>query len=203
MKTIKRFMLYSKYLVAAVLVSAVFTQCHKSSGGGGTNPPVNPPAAKNDVDFWLTKADETLKMQKINTVLAFGSQFNLYPTIEVDESTTYQTIDGFGFTLTGGSAEAINSLNAAKKQELLQELFGSSTNSIGISFLRISIGASDLNAAPFTYDDLPVGQTDINLDHFSLAPDMTNLIPLLKEIIAINPRIKILATPWSAPVWMK
>ncbi|HVF95742.1 MAG TPA: glycoside hydrolase family 30 beta sandwich domain-containing protein, partial [Flavisolibacter sp.] len=105
--------------------------------------------------------------------------------------------------LTGGSAEVINTLNASKKGELLQELFGSAATSISVSYLRISIGASDLNATPFTYDDMPAGQTDLTLANFSLAPDMTNLVPLLKEILAINPNIKILATPWSPPVWMK
>jgi glucosylceramidase len=122
----------------------------------------------------------------------------------VDENTTYQTSDGFGYTLTGGSAEVINSLDAAKRDELLQELFDpAAANSISVSYLRVSIGASDLNATPFTYDDMPTGQTDVNLTNFSLAPDMTNLVPLLKKILAINPNIKILGSPWSPPTWMK
>jgi glucosylceramidase len=165
-------------------------------------PPVTPPA-KNEVDFWLTNGDETVKLQKQNTILAFGTQANQYPVITVDENIAFQTIDGFGYTLTGGSAEVINSLAASQKQALLQELFGSADNSIGVSYLRISIGASDLNQSPFTYDDMPSGQTDENLTNFSLAPDMTNVIPLLKEILAISPNIKILGSPWSAPVWMK
>ena len=81
-----------------------------------------------------------------------------------------QTIDGFGYTLTGGSAYLINQLGA-DKNPLLKELFGTGENSIGVSYLRISIGASDLNASVFSYDDMPAGQTDINLDHFSLAQD--------------------------------
>ena len=165
-------------------------------------PPVTPPA-KNEVDFWLTNGDETVKLQKQTTILAFGTQANQYPTITVDEKSTFQTIDGFGYTLTGGSAEVINSLAASQKQALLQELFGSGDNSISVSYLRISIGASDLNQSPFTYDDMPAGQTDVNLTNFSLAPDMTNVIPLLKEILAINPNIKILGSPWTPPVWMK
>jgi glucosylceramidase len=166
------------------------------------DPPVTPPA-KNEVDFWLTNGDETVKLQKQTTILAFGTQASQYPTITVDENTTFQTVDGFGYTLTGGSAEVINSLAASQKQALLKELFGSGDNSISISYLRISIGASDLNQSPFTYDDMPSGQTDEDLTNFSLAPDMTNVIPLLKEILAINPNIKILGSPWSAPVWMK
>ena len=157
----------------------------------------------SEVDIWLTKGDQSVLLQKQNTVQAFGTSVNSYQTINVDENQTFQTIDGFGYTLTGGSAELINSLNPAKKQELLQELFGNSTHSIGISYLRISIGASDLNATVFSYNDLPSGQSDTSQLLFSLAPDMTNLIPLLKEIILINPNIKLMAVPWSAPSWMK
>jgi glucosylceramidase len=124
----------------------------------------------------------------------------------VDSATVFQTIDGFGYTLTGGSAMLINGMDASSRSALLQELFGNNDNSIGLSCLRISIGASDLNASPFTYDDVVSGQTDTTLASFSLNPDQaggTGLIPLLKEIIAIRPSIKIIATPWSAPVWMK
>jgi glucosylceramidase len=94
-------------------------------------------------------------------------------------------------------------LNFQKRKELLQELFGKNNNSISISYLRISIGASDLNAIPFTYDDLPLGQTDVTLSQFSLDPDAKDVVPMLKEILAINPQIKIIATPWSPPTWMK
>ncbi|PWA03986.1 glucosylceramidase [Flavobacterium psychrotolerans] len=155
------------------------------------------------VDFWLTKGDQSVLLQKQNLMLLFGNITNNNQNIEVDESQTFQTVDGFGYTLTGGSAEVINGLNASKKQELLQELFGNAANSISISYLRISIGASDLNSTVFSYNDLPNGQVDISQTMFSLAPDMNNLIPLLKEIVLINPNIKIMAVPWSAPSWMK
>lgn len=157
----------------------------------------------NQVDFWLTKGDQSVLLTKQNTILEFGTTYNNYPNIEIDENQTFQSIDGFGYTLTGGSAQVINQLNLQAKQELLQELFGSGQNSIAINYLRISIGASDLNASTFSYNDLPVGQTDVNQSSFSLAPDSVHLIPLLKEILLINPTVKILATPWSAPVWMK
>lgn len=167
------------------------------------NPLPEPPITSNEVDFWLTKADQSVKLQKQTGILAFKDSYNNYPNIEVNDSQIYQTIDGFGFSLTGGSAKVINSLNTSKKQALLQELFGANENAISISYLRISIGASDLDASVFSYNDLPAGQTDLNLTQFSLAPDMTNLIPLLKEILAINPSIKIMGSPWSPPVWMK
>lgn len=168
-----------------------------------TPPPTPTTPVVSEMDFWLTKGNQSVRLQKQTTALAFGTSINNYANIEVNEAVSYQTIDGFGYTLTGGSAEVINELSTQKRHELLKELFGSDANSIAISYLRLSIGASDLNAAPFTYNDLPSGQTDLGLEKFSLAPDKTNVIPMLKEIIAINPTIKIMATPWSAPVWMK
>ncbi len=185
----------------AIALLIILLSC-KQTGNEIIPPIVNPPAV-NEVDFWLTKPDETVKLQKQAGILAFGAPVNQYPVIEVNENTAYQTIDGFGYTLTGGSADVINALNTSKKQELLQELFGSGDNAIAVSYLRLSIGASDLNATAFSYNDMAEGQTDINLEHFSLAKDTVNVIPLLKEILVINPAIKIIATPWSPPVWMK
>jgi len=104
---------------------------------------------------------------------------------------TFQSMDGFGFTLTGGSAQLIQALEPTNKATLLQELFGKN----GISVLRIGVGATDLDATVFSYEDKP--------RKFSLEPSKADLIPLLQQIIAINPAIKIMATPWSPPVWMK
>ena len=157
----------------------------------------------NEVDFWLTNGAKKTLLQKQTGVLTFGITTNFYPVISVDDTQTFQTIEGFGYTLTGGSVQSINKLNFQKRKELLQELFGKSDNSISISYLRISIGASDLNSIPFTYDDLPLGQTDVTLSQFSLYPDAKDVVPMLKEIVAINPHIKIIATPWSPPTWMK
>jgi glucosylceramidase len=183
------------------------SRCKKNSDNNTViTPPVTPPAATNDMDLWLTKTDQSVLLQKQNTTLSFGTVANTNTNIEVDTATQYQTVDGFGYTLTGGSASLINNMAVTDKANLLQELFGNALNSIGISYLRISIGASDLNANVFTYDDMPAGQTDPTLANFSLTPDKetgTGLIPLLKLIIAINPNIKIIATPWTPPVWMK
>lgn len=204
--------MFSRNFVCKIIIAFVITiffACSKgsSSGNGNINPappaPPLPPVGVNDVDFWLTKNDQSVLLQKQSTTLSFGTTANVYANIDVDTSQTFQTIDGFGFTLTGGSAYVINLMNATDKANLLKELFGSDANSISISYLRISIGASDLNASVFSYDDVSAGKTDVNLDSFSLRNDETDLIPLLKEIIAINPSIKIIATPWSAPVWMK
>jgi len=188
-----------KYVFLSLII--FFINC-STSPNPITKPPT-PQIAVNEVDFWLTKSDESVKLQKQTGILAFGNFINSYTTIDIDDSQTFQTIDGFGFTLTGGSAQVINSLNASKKQELLQELFGKNSNSISISYLRVSIGASDLNESVFSYDDMPNGQTDLALANFSLGLDLTDVVPLLKEILAINPTLKILGSPWSPPVWMK
>ena len=158
---------------------------------------------KSDVAMWLTNADRSATFQEQNIALDFAAGSNSNTTINVDTTTTYQSIDGFGFCLTGGSASLINALGASQQNALLRELFLTDSAHIGISYLRISIGASDLSASDFTYDDVPTGQTDVNLTNFSISPELTDLVPVLKKIIAINPTIKILATPWTAPVWMK
>lgn len=165
-----------------------------------TYPP--PEVADVNVDFYLTSPDES-NLLELTTSGIFPMATNSNFTINVSEGTSYQEMDGFGYTLTGGSAMLINNMSSSTRSELLQELFGTGENSIGVSYLRISIGSSDLDATTFSYNDLPSGQTDENLDNFSLNPDMANLVPVLNEILAINPNIKILATPWSAPTWMK
>ena len=160
--------------------------------------PVTPLAT--DVNMWLTQPDQTQLFKKQNVSLLFNTNTNQNTTINVDDTQTYQTIDGFGFALTGGSAYLLNSLSATNKAALLSELFDTDSAHIGISYIRITIGASDLSSAPFSYDDVP---NDINLTNFSLDKEKTDLIPILQKIIAINPNIKILACPWSAPAWMK
>jgi glucosylceramidase len=169
--------------------------------GKPTPPP--PPAGTTDVDFWLTKGDQSVLLQKQSLPLLFGTNTNRYNTIIVDSTQVFQSLDGFGYTLTSGSCDVINGLAATVKADLLKELFGKDSNSIAVSYLRVSIGASDLSASVYSYDDMPAGQTDPTLQNFSLAPDQNNVIPLLKQILAINPAIKILGTPWSPPVWMK
>lgn len=156
---------------------------------------------KDHVQSWLTKGDESMKLQK-QLPLVFVNTSNNFQNIEIDDSQKFQYVDGFGYTLTGGSVEVINRLSPLKRKALLNELFGKDEKSISISYLRLSIGASDLDGEVFSYDDLPHGQTDPTLSKFSLERDK-DLIAMLKEILAINPKIKIIAAPWSPPVWMK
>jgi glucosylceramidase len=126
------------------------------------------------------------------------------PQITIDENQRFQEIDGFGYTLTGSSAMMIQKMGATNKANLLQELFGKSEKDLGISYLRLSLGASDLDTEVFSYNDLPAGvKTNPDLRYFNLSKDTVYLIPLLKEILAIRPELKLMASPWSPPVWMK
>ena len=182
----------------------IYSSCSKDNQPPSPPPPTPPVVDQpSDVLFYLTKGDRTALFQKQNTALLFKTETNSFPTITVDTTETFQEMDGFGFALTGGSASLINALPDAKKNELLDELFRTDSSFIGISYLRISIGASDLSASTFTYDDVPGGQTDPDLSEFSIEKERTDLLPVLKKIVAINPSIKILGSPWTAPVWMK
>ncbi len=188
---------------AIILVSCACKKGTKTDDKGGpTTPPVVTPVT-SDVSFWLTKGDRSVLLQKQNVALNFSATNNGNTTIEVDPSQVFQTIDGFGYTLTGGSATLLNSLGTAEKDALIKELFSTEEGAIGVSYLRVSIGASDLSANVFTYNERPTGQIDVNQDHFSIEAEMVDLVPILKKILAINPNIKILGSPWTAPTWMK
>lgn len=186
-------------LLASIAMAGLLVQCKSSAGVQGPRRVT----AGSDIEWWLTKADQSVKLQKQSAPLFFSQMANGHPNIETDAAQSFQSIDGFGYTLTGGSAQVINQLEPLAQKALLQELFGHDGQGIAISYLRLSIGASDLNEEPFTYNDLPLGQTDPQLRQFSLAADTVHLLPLLKAILHINPAIKIMASPWSAPVWMK
>lgn len=197
-------------LLFAVLFSVlpiVIVSCKKSSTTEPViPPPVTPPdttTVNSAVGFWMTTDNQLTLLKKQNVALNWGTLTNNYSTISVDTTQTYQTIDGFGFALTGGSADVINGMSSSAKADLLRELFSTDSAAIGISYLRVSIGASDLSASVFSYDDMPAGQTDPELQNFSLGIDTVNLIPVLKQILAISPSIKILGSPWSPPTWMK
>lgn len=163
---------------------------------------ITPPAQNLPVQIWTTSADGASLLQ--SKTIGFAAQQDAgLPFIQIDTTQTFQTVDGFGYTLTGGSAYLLSRMSPAKRAELLQTFFGKNAGSIGVSYLRISIGASDLDAEVFSYDDLPAGQTDPELKRFNLSKDSLYLIPVLKEILAIRPELKLMGSPWSAPVWMK
>ncbi|GAB3555178.1 glycoside hydrolase family 30 protein [Spirosoma fluminis] len=189
-----RFPAIRLYVLAALALLVFNAQCRRS---------LNHSAGTKAVEIWLTNPDRSALFEKQPAALAFSPTTPQPLTLDVDDSQTFQLIDGFGYTLTGGSAMLMHRMEAQPRAQLLRELFATEGRAIGVSYLRVSIGASDLDGRVFSYNDLPEGQTDPTLSKFSLDPDRTHLIPVLKEILAINPAIKILGSPWSPPTWMK
>lgn len=188
----------------SVLIALALSSCATKKGTDqSTDNSKSGKAVPTQVEFWLTNGDQSALLQRQNVSMFFNTAMKTGTTVVVDDTKTFQTVDGFGYTLTGGSASLINGLPAAEKAALLKELFSAKGNGIGISYLRLSIGASDLSAETFTYNEMPAGQTDPDLKQFSIAKEMTDLVPVLKQIIAINPKIKIMGSPWTAPTWMK
>lgn len=190
-------------IISLLLLGAasMYSSCSKSGSG---NDPVTPPppgVVINDATGWVTTGDGLQLLQQQAATMPFVNTSNVNYNIEIDSAITYQSIDGFGYTLTGSSAQLINSMPAPQRDGLLNELFSSS--GIAVSYIRVSIGASDLSPSVFTYNDRPAGQTDPTLANFSLGPDLTHLVPVLQKILTINPNIKILGSPWTAPSWMK
>ena len=156
------------------------------------------------VDFWLSDQNKSIIFSNQSKGVDNGkTKVNLFKDIDVNVDQTFQIMDGFGFALNGGSALNLYNMNSTIRESLLEELFGQTNQSIRVSYLRISIGASDLDEFPFSYNDLLSGEVDLEMKKFSLKHDERYLIPILKEILAISPNIKIMASPWSAPTWMK
>jgi len=122
----------------------------------------------------------------------------------VDDTAIYQEIVGFGAAITDASASLINGLPPERREALLRELFDAdSEGGIGLSFTRLTIGASDFSPRHYSFDDMPPGERDPALARFSIEPDRADRLPVVQRALAINPQIKIVASPWSAPGWMK
>ena len=192
-----------RFAVLTLLSTAAFYSCKKNvNNNEAPNQKTSGTvarAANEVVNAWVTTADQSKLLQAQASFNFSADAGTNATTITVDENQTYQGIDGFGFTLTGGSAGLLNGLGA-NQTNVLNELFGTANGQIGISYIRISIGASDLSSSDFTYNQTA---GDFNMNNFSISAENQDLLPILKKIIAINPSIKIIATPWTAPTWMK
>lgn len=160
-------------------------------------------AEGDQVRAWITTGDQKMLLEQ-----AAGARFErrkLAPTIiEVDAAQRFQPIAGFGASITDASAHLIAArMNEAQRSSLLTELFGRGEGGIGLSFTRLTIGASDFSSTHYSFDDMPAGQADPALKHFSIAPNRADVLPVVKAALAINPQLKVMASPWSAPGWMK
>ena len=166
----------------------------KDNDSPGETPGTETPDT-GSIQCWLTTDTEAFLLAKQKS-LDFSNQIGDF-SIQLDTAVSYQSMDGFGAALTGSSAYLINNLSAENRSKLLTDLFDPG-NGIGINYLRITIGSSDFSIGTYSYCDSG------NINDFDIPyQDRKDLLPVLKEILRINPEIKILASPWSAPAWMK
>lgn len=122
--------------------------------------------------------------------------------IDVDDRVTYQTMVGFGAAVTDASAYLINQTLGSGREAVLRDLFDPRSG-LGLSFIRVPMGASDFSPTHYTYDDRPAGQAHDALTRFSIDADRAHKLPVLRRALALNPQLRIVASPWSAPAWMK
>lgn len=175
--------------------------CKSKETPKDTDPIPNDTLPKAQV--WVTSGDQTKLLTKHESLNIRAVDPTLWPVVRIDTSIRFQAIEGYGAALTGSSAYLINQkLSGVERQKLLSDLFDPE-DGIGISYLRLTMGASDFSLSDFSYNDLPVGQTDFNLVQFGLSQDLDDVVPVMKEIVAISPDIGIMGSPWSPPAWMK
>ncbi|WP_281884626.1 carbohydrate-binding protein [Paenibacillus sp. YYML68] len=160
-------------------------------------------AAGERVSVWLTTGDKN-KLLSSEADLTFGPDPTpLEYTINIDENVTYQQMDGFGASMTDSSAWVLfHALDESKRVEVMKQLFDP-VDGAGFSYIRVPLGASDFALSHYTYNDVPEGESDPNLERFSIDHDKAYIIPLLKQALQFNPSLKFMGTPWSAPAWMK
>jgi glucosylceramidase len=177
-----------------VLLAACGHNSTVGPGGGGPPGPV--------AQAWITTANQGRLLSQ-EPDLQIRSTADAFPVvIDVDEGTVYQEMVGFGAAMTDASAYLIQHKLGAQRDAILHELFGRNPG-IGLSFMRVPMGASDFSTHDYSYDDMPAGQTDSTLARFTLAEDRVDKLPALKAALAINPQLKLVGSPWSPPGWMK
>ncbi|HEX3762058.1 MAG TPA: ricin-type beta-trefoil lectin domain protein [Kofleriaceae bacterium] len=191
--------------LAASLLAATITLAPALSGRGAAH------AAGERVNIWLTTTDDaagrhvTRGLQPQAAIAFAAGTAGNGQTISVDETTRFQQFSGAGASFTDTAAWLMNgsgALSSATRSSVMQQLFDPGAG-IGLSFLRNPMGASDLARFDYTYDDVAAGQTDPSLRAFSIAHDLADVLPLTKQAKLLNPALKVMGTPWTAPAWMK
>lgn len=187
-----------------ILFSAVvfLTTACSSSNSAATDPvdpdPVQPEPTPSGVQVttYTTTANGSQALDK--GTLSTTSGTSMAPsTIGINTGMQYQGIDGFGFAITYSTCYNLLKMSAADRKQLLTQTY-SPTEGYGVSYARISIGCNDFSSTEYTLCDTE------GLGNFALQSDETNyVIPILKEILAINPDLKVIAAPWTCPKWMK
>lgn len=173
-----------------------------------THPTVKPKATSSirpimpTVELWLSTADRRLKLMQ-QPDIEMSARGSLPADVVIDVQKKYQTMVGFGAAMTDSSAWLLqNRLNELQRSALLHELYGQPPN-LNLNMMRLTIGASDFSLKPYTFDDVPFGQVDPQLQHFNVTPNLSDVIPTVREVLSIDPKLRIIASPWSAPAWMK
>jgi glucosylceramidase len=157
-------------------------------------------AASPAVSVWETTTNQSqLLAQQAGAAFAPGGS-SQSQVITVDPTSTFQTMSGFGASFTDSSAWLV--YNSPQRNQIMSKLFDPNSG-IGLDFLRQPIGASDFAQSLYSYDDMPAGQTDPSLAHFSTAHDNAYIIPILQQALQFDPQTTIMGTAWSPPGWMK
>ncbi|MDP2235122.1 MAG: glycoside hydrolase family 30 beta sandwich domain-containing protein [Bacteroidales bacterium] len=193
-----------KILVLVFVITLIFSFISCKGKNNPNDPPIIPVIPDiGKAEVWLTRGDQ-LKLFSRESDLSIRTTLSQeWPVITIDTSIRFQSVDGYGAALTGSSAYLLNrKLGSPERETILKKLFDPETG-IGISFLRLTMGASDFSLSDFTYNDLPTGQTDFALQNFSLSQDLQDVVPIMKQIIGISPNIFVMGSPWSPPAWMK
>ena len=155
------------------------------------------------VSVVMSTMDETSLMAAQPNVTFTATTANSNPVL-VDENQTYQTVEGFGAAFTDSAAYLLEKVvPPAQQNAVLSDLFTRNGNGIGLNFMRNPMGASDIALSVYSFDDMPIGQTDPTLAAFSIAHDQSYVLPLVQQARALNPSMKLMANPWSPPGWMK
>ena len=150
------------------------------------------------VHVWSTYADQS-KLLRRDADLLFTDHQSLPITLDVDDTKQYQSVAGFGASITESSAVVLGQAPAAARSAAMTALF-SRAQGIGISYLRQPLGASDFALSPYSFNE---GAPDWQLTRFSTARDEKRVLPVIRSARAINPELRLMLTPWSAPGWMK
>ncbi|MEG0949089.1 MAG: glycoside hydrolase family 30 beta sandwich domain-containing protein [Bacteroidales bacterium] len=188
-------MYLKKIAMISVGVLATFAACSNSdspSDGPET------PSVETGKDVRILVTTNTRSKDLAREGVDFSKKDNMSPTtITLDPSVRYQEMDGFGAAITGSSCYNLSQMNEAARANFLEETF-SEKNGLGYSYVRISIGCSDFSLSEYTCCD------EKGIENFKIEwEDEKLVIPTLKDILAINPNIKIIAAPWTCPKWMK
>ena len=164
-----------------------------------------PAAAAPKLRAWITTGDKSQLLSAQAPVRAVSAdEVAGLPMVVVDPKERHQVMVGFGAAITDASAWLIQTkLSPSQRDSLLRELYGRGEGGLGFSFTRLTIGASDVSLNHYSLDDAPGGAADPKLEHFSLARPQQYVFPTVRAARAINPDLKVMASPWSAPAWMK